>query len=93
MRESSMIGEFNNLWRGIRSLAEGLKISVVSQSVRDQALENLLIAKGLVTREEIEEEVKKEATKMVEEAKKAQPTSQLLVPNSTNTPQDLSKLV
>lgn len=101
MRDGVIQAELQRVWMGIRSVAEGFKVSVISQSVRDQALENLLIAKGLITREELEAEVKKEATKLVEESKKLQeqptivtppqPESRIILPTAADVPPDIIK--
>lgn len=73
MKESTIINSNNQLWGALRSLAEGIKIAVLSQSVRDQAMEKLLISKGLITKEEVEAAVKAEAQAMIAEANKPAP--------------------
>lgn len=82
MREQVFINEFSKIWQSMKGLAQGFQITTISQSVRDKALENLLISKGLFTKAELEAEVQKEAQVMVEEANKAKAESSVIVPTS-----------
>lgn len=85
MREQTFVLEIQKLWSALKGVAQGLQITTISQSVRDKALENLLIAKGVITTQELEDEVKKEAQAMVEETQKAQAASTILVPPTTES--------
>lgn len=85
MREGVWITEVQKIWQALQTmmqnvqgLAQGLQITTISQSVRDKALENILISKGLITQAELEAEVKKEAQALVEEAEKAKATSTIV---------------
>lgn len=101
MKESTIIIELQRMWKGLHSIAEGLKIAVLSQSVRDRAVENLLIAKGLFTKEELEAELQKEAKALMAEAEKVAasqsnlvapaPESKIILPDSVQVPPNLIK--
>lgn len=93
MRESVLITEFSNLWRGIRSVAEGLKISVLSQSCRDAAIEKLLIKKGIFSKEELDVELKSEAEIMMAEAKSMQATPQIITSSPIIVPDNVDKTI
>lgn len=84
MRDTTLVTEIKKIWAAVYSIAEGLKIVTLSQACRDKAVESLLIKKGIVTREEIEEEVKREATSMVEEAQKQAATASLQTPTTSS---------
>lgn len=81
MREQVFVTEFSKIWSALKSLGQGFQIAVISQSVRDKALENLLISKGLITSQELEDEVRKEAQVMVEETSKAKAAATIVTPN------------
>lgn len=78
MKDQTLILQNQQLWKALGQVAEGLKISVLSQSLRDTALIELLIKKGLFTKEEYEASVKEQAQAMVAEAQKQ--TSGLVTP-------------
>lgn len=81
MKEQTLINEFGNLWKMVQGLGQQVQISVLSQSVRETALTNLLVKKGLFTKEELEEEVRAEAQVLVAEAEKAnQKPESVIVP-------------
>lgn len=86
MKEATIITQFQQLWRAVHSVAQGFKVSVVSQGVRDQAIENLLVKKGVFTKQELDTEVQSEAQKLVkgQQAPAEDTTSEGSVPETTS---------
>lgn len=95
MKEATIINQFHQIWKAMQSISQGFKLSVLSQGVRDQALENILVAKGVFTREELEAAVKEEAQKMVQAqtglvSSSGEPVP-LATPESSTTSEPLSE--
>lgn len=85
MKEQVIINEFAKLWKMAGSIGQGLQLSVLSQSVKDTALTNLLVKKGLFTKEELAAELEAEAKNLVAEAEKVQtPPESVIVPVPIN---------
>lgn len=81
MRESIVIQQFGQLWQTLNALAQNIKMITVSSSIRDQALEDLLISKGVITKEELENKVRESAKALIEQAN----ASKIIVPEDVPT--------
>jgi hypothetical protein len=79
--------EFKRIWDLLGRISQGFQIAVISQSVREQALHNLLINKGLITQAELDEEMKKEAIKTQKEADKMAAESKIVTPTTAEVKQ------
>jgi hypothetical protein len=74
MREQTIINEFKALWGALQNGINGLKIHMTGEALRSLALQNALIAKGVITQEELTKALSEEIQKMnsaAEEAAKA----------------------
>lgn len=74
MREATIINEFKALWGALQNGINGLKIHMTGEALRSLALQNALIAKGVITQEELTKALSEEIQKMnsaAEDAAKA----------------------
>jgi methyl-accepting chemotaxis protein len=79
--------EFGRIWDLLGKISQGFQIQVISQSVREQALHNLLIDKGIMSQAELDEAIKKEAIKVQQEADKLATSAKIVTPTTAEVRQ------
>lgn len=92
MKEATIIGNFQQLYQMLARLEQSLRLGVTGESIRNQALQNALTKKGIITDADITTEIGlviAEAQKQEAEAAKAKEEENAKPTLVTPTPQEV----